>query len=288
MNGRLITLEQIVSQTADLPSIPAAAIRVMRETQRAEASAATVAEHLATDQALSVRVLRLANSPFYGLSRRVGNLSEAVVVLGMRSVKNLALVASTYPWMTRPLPGYSLGPNEMWRHAFATAVGAQQIATISRKVKDDVAFTAGLLHDIGKVALSVWIDNKIQAIAFYSQREGIPFDEAERKVLGYDHTQVGEHLAKAWNLPEEICEVVRFHHQPKMAPSGSPLVDCVHVGDYLAMSMGFGLGGDGLQYALESSSMDRLGIKFEDIDEISDAFLESYERYETMFSDVAA
>ncbi|MES1227218.1 MAG: HDOD domain-containing protein, partial [Armatimonadota bacterium] len=80
MNGRTVTLEQIVGQTSDLPSIPAAAIRVMRETERAESSATTVAQHLATDQSLSVRVLRLANSPFYGLSRRVGNLSEAVVV----------------------------------------------------------------------------------------------------------------------------------------------------------------------------------------------------------------
>lgn len=288
MSGRTVTLEQIVGQTSDLPSIPAAAIRVMRETERAESSASTVAEHLATDQSLSVRVLRLANSPFYGLARKVTNLSEAVVVLGMRTVKNLALVASTYPWMTRPLPGYCLGPNEMWRHAFATAVGAQLVAQLTRKAKPDEAFTAGLLHDLGKVALSVWIDNKIQAIAFYAQREQIPFDEAERKVLGYDHTQVGEHLAHAWNLPEDICSVVRYHHHPSDCPTIVALVDCVHIADFLAMSMGFGLGGDGLQYAIDPKSLERLGIKFEDIDKVTDAFVESYERYETMFNEVAA
>ncbi|MES1228082.1 MAG: HDOD domain-containing protein, partial [Armatimonadota bacterium] len=191
-------------------------------------------------------------------------------------------------WMTRPVPGYALGPNEMWRHAFATAVGAQHIAGLSRRVKEDVAFTAGLLHDIGKVALSVWIENKIQAIAFYAQREKISFDEAERKVLGYDHTQVGEHLAKAWNLPDEICEVVRFHHHPEYAPASSDLVDCVHVGDFLAMSMGFGLGGDGMQYQLDEGAMDRLGIEFDDIDGITDSFVESFEKYETMFAEIAA
>lgn len=288
MSGRTITLEEIVSQTNDLPSIPAAAVMVMRETERAEASATTVAEYLASDQSLSARVLRLANSPFYGLSRRVGNLSEAVVVLGMRSVKNLALVASTYPWMTRPFCGYALGPNEMWRHAFATAVGSQHIAKVSKRAKDDVAFTAGLLHDIGKTALSVWIGDKVPAIAFYAQRERITFDVAERKVLGYDHTQVGEHLARSWNLPDDLCRVVRYHHHPCLSPDAQPLVDCVHVGDFLAMSMGFGLGGDGLQYELEHAALNRLGLSPEDMDRITDAFVDSYDHYEAMFQEVAA
>jgi len=288
MSEGTITIEEIVSRTSDLPSIPAAALRLVRETESSEANAGSIGELLATDQALTVRVLRLANSPYYGLARRVNELGDAVVVLGLKTIKNLAMVASTYPWMIRPIPGYCLGPNELWTHAFATAVGSQQIAILSKKAREEVCFTAGLLHDVGKVALSVWIENKIQAILYYSQREEIPFDEAERRVLGFDHTQVGEHLCRQWNLPEDMCLAARYHHSPQKCETPNSVVDCVHVGNYLASCMGFGLGGDGLQYAFDESSLVRLGIKAEDLDQITDSFVDGYEKYEAMFQEVAA
>ena len=283
-----VTIEQIVSKTSDLPTIPAAAVKVMRETQSSNSSAASVAKIIVTDQALSARVLRLANSAFYGLSRKIVDLPEAVVVLGMKNVKNLALVAGTYPWMQRPVTGYCLGPEEMWRHAFGTAVASQIIARVSRKASEDVTFTAGLLHDIGKVALSVWIENKMGAILLYSGREQIPFDEAERRVLGYDHCQVGFHLATNWNLPEEICEAALHHHNPVHAETHKNIVDCVHVGDYICSAMGFGLGGDGMLYRFDESSLERLGLDPSNIDEVTDEFVEKFEEYETLFTEIAA
>lgn len=283
-----VTIEQIVSKTSDLPTIPAAALKVMRETQSSSASAASVAKIIVTDQALSARVLRLANSAYYGLSRRIVDLPEAVVVLGMKSVKNLALVAGTYPWMQRPLTGYCLGPEEMWRHAFGSAVASQIIARVSRKCNEDVAFTAGLLHDIGKVALSVWLENKMGAILLYAGRESISFDEAERRVLGYDHCQVGYHLATNWNLPEEICAACLHHHNPSQATEFQMIADCVHVGDYICSAMGFGLGGDGMLYQFDETSITRLGISFDAIDAITDEFVEKFEEYETLFTELAA
>lgn len=283
-----VSIEQIVQKTSDLPTIPAAAIKVMRETQSSKASAATVARILVTDQALSAKVLRLANSAFYGLSRKITDLGEAVVVLGMKSVKNLALVAGTYPWMQRPLTGYCLGPEEMWRHAFGTAVASQLVARATRKASEDVAFTAGLLHDLGKVALSVWLENKMGAILLYAGREGISYDEAERRVLGYDHCQVGYHLATNWNLPEEICACNLYHHKPSNATEFQELVDCVHVGDYICSSMGYGLGGDGLLYRFDEESLVRLNIKPEDIEALTDEFVSQYEEYESLFKELAA
>ena len=288
MSQATITIEDIIKKTSDLPTIPAAAIRVMQAAESSNSTAASVAQILSADQSLSARVLRLANSAFYGLSRKVSDLQEAVVILGMRNIKNLALVAGTYPWMSRPLPGYSLGPRAMWTHAFGTAVGAQQIAKVSGKVKDDVAFTAGLLHDIGKVAVSIWLENKIVAILNYANREGMSFDEAERKILGYDHTQVGEHLATTWNLPDDLVAAVRWHHMPDDAPGNPPLVDCVHLGNYLTMTMGFGLGGDGLLYRFSESSLTRLGLQAIDLDQVTDTFVESYEEYEKLFEDLVA
>lgn len=283
-----ITIEEIVKKTPDLPSLPAAALKVMKETESSTSNASSIAQILAQDQALSARVLRLANSAYYGLTRKVTNLQESVVVLGMRCVRNLCMVAATYPWMSRKLDGYCLGPRELWTHSFGAALGAQLFARLSGKCSEDQAFTAGLLHDIGKVALSVWLENKTALVAQYATQAQVPFDEAERKILGYDHCQVGEHLAISWNLPDDIVQSVRWHHDPDSMEKTNPIVDCVHLGVFLTMSMGFGLGGDGMQYHFCEASLSRLGISQEDIDQITDAFVTGYEEYERMFEELAA
>ncbi|MBS1713544.1 MAG: HDOD domain-containing protein [Armatimonadetes bacterium] len=283
-----ITIEDIVKRTPDLPSLPAAALKVMREAESSTSNASGIAKILAQDQALSARVLRLANSAYYGLTRKVTNLQESVVVLGMRCVRNLCMVAATYPWMSRKLDGYCLGPRELWSHSFGTALGAQLLAKKSGLCNEDQAFTAGLLHDIGKVALSVWLENRTALVVDYAEKAQVPFDEAERKILGYDHCQVGEHLALNWNLPDEIVQAVRWHHDPDSCDPPSPIVDCVHLGIYLTMSMGFGLGGDGLHYKVCEESFRRLGIQEDDLDAITDAFVTGYEDYERMFEELAA
>lgn len=286
MATTIISIEDLVRKTTDLPTLPVAALKVIQESGSSTASAATVAQTLMTDQALSAKVLRLANSAFYGLPRQVKDLQEAVVVLGMRTVRNLAMVASTYPWMTKPLSGYDLGPKAMWTHSFGVAVGAQLVAKQAKIPNDDMVFTAGLLHDLGKVALSVWLDKKLAGVVTLAQTEGISFDAAERKVLGYDHTQVGAYLAEAWNLPSDFTSAIRYHHSPNECEPTSTVVDCVHMGDYLTMTMGFGLGGDGLQYPFCPEVLARLGLDESQLDSIVDSFVTSYERYEAMFENL--
>ena len=283
-----ITLEEIVAKTPDLPSFPAAAMRVMKEAESSTSNASSIALILAQDQALSARVLRLANSAYYGLTRKVSNLQEAVVVLGTRCVRNLCMVAATYPWMSRSLDGYCLGPRDLWTHSFGTALGAQLFARLSKKCNEDQAFTAGLLHDIGKVALSVWLENKTSAVAQYAHLAETTFDAAERKILGFDHCQVGEHLANVWNLPEEMVDAARWHHDPNGLEATPPIVDCVHLGLHLTLTLGLGLGGDGMQYHFCEESYSRLGIDPNEIDHIMDTFLNGYEEYEKLFHDLTA
>ncbi|MCW5940134.1 MAG: HDOD domain-containing protein [Fimbriimonadaceae bacterium] len=286
--GQTITLEDVVKRTPDLPSIPAAALKVMRETDESTSNAASIAKTLSQDQALSARVLRLANSAYYGLSKRVTNLQESVVILGMRCVRNLCMVAATYPWMSRKLDGYCLGPKAMWSHSFGTALAGQLIARMSKKASEDVVFTAGLLHDIGKVALSVWLENKTSAIVQYAELAQVSFDVAERRILGYDHCEVGEHLGRQWNLPDEIVAAVRWHHDPDQCQPSSNIVDCVHLGNFLTMAMGFGLGGDGLHYSVCENSFVRLGLQPDALDQITDQFVTGYEEYEKLFEDLSA
>jgi putative nucleotidyltransferase with HDIG domain len=277
-----LRLEDIVKRSTDLPTIPAAALAVIRETGTNENSARSVAAHIVRDQALSARVLKLANSAYYGLSRQVVDVQEAVVLLGMRAVRNLAVVASTYPWMNRPLSGYMLEPKAMWRHSFGVATGAQLVAQKTKIADPDIAFTAGLLHDIGKVAMSVWLDKKMGAMLNFAQRDNLTFDEAERKLLGYDHCEVGQYLGEVWNLPECIVRPIRYHHSPDECLPSDPLVDCVHIGDYLSSSLGYGLGGDGLRYTVSELAFDRVRFKKEEVDQLSDAFVQAFAAYEEM------
>lgn len=288
MATAVLSLEEIVKKTSDLPTIPAAALAVMQEAALATSTASSVANHIAQDHALTARVLRLANSAYYGLSRQVDDLQEAVVVLGMRSVRNLAIVASTYPWLSVALKGYGLGPKMMWTHSFAVAVAAQLLARKSGKADEDVAFTAGLLHNLGKLAMSIWLEKRLNAMLQYAMRENLTFDEVERKLFGYDHADVGAYLGETWNLPASLVGAMRYHHQPNNCLPHDPVVDCVHIGDYFTMSLGFGLGADGLRYEFHEEALNRLGISDDDTDRLLDAFTTQYEEYERMFDSLNA
>lgn len=272
-----ITVEELVARTSDLPSLPAAALAAIREADSADGTAATVAKHLAMDPTLAARILRLANSPFYGMPRRVENLSEAVVLLGMKAVKSVALVAATYPWLSRSVSGYGLGPKEMWTHAQATAAGAKLVAAKSRKAPEDLAFLGGLLHDLGKLVLGSWMENNAECGDQVIGRQDLPFDVAEREVIGVDHQEVGLYLGRSWNLPEPLLMCMGYHHCPDDLETPEPVVDCVHVGNGFAMMLGMGLGVDGLRYQISNNAVIRLGIEPDDVPMLAEEFVECYQ-----------
>lgn len=284
-----LTLDEVVEKTPDLPALPAATLAVMRESQASTATAHSVARYLSQDQALTARVLRLANSAFYGMQRRIASPDEAVIVLGMRAVRNLAMIASTYHWMDKPLKGYSLEPHEFWEHSLSTAVAAQVLAQNVAPASCDLAFTCGLLHDLGKVALSAWLENRSCAMSAVAAKLDLTIDQAERRVLGFDHQQVGSRLAEKWNLPKVIVDAIGFHHTPSECFPEVQMVDIIHVADYLASTSEVTThGGGGLHFSLDQGCLDRQGISAEEIDEVADQFVTQYRNYEKLFIDVKA
>lgn len=282
------TLEEIIRRTTDLPVLPEATVAVIQETNKQDVSAQSVAAHIIRDPGLSSRMLRLANSAFYGLSRQINTIPDAVTILGLRTVRNLALVASTYTWMSKPIKGYALEPQDMWRHALGTAAASQIVAEHTHKAPGDVAFCAGLLHDLGKLALSVWFEGRLKSMIQLAETTGLPFDGVERQLLGFDHADVGAALAKKWNLPHIFELTAQYHHRPDDCESGDPIVDAVHIGDYLAMSMGIGLGGDGLIYELSDGALLRMGISCSDLERLTDKVLPAFEKYGLMFKEMVA
>lgn len=282
-----LTIEQVLAECEELPVLPTAVQRVIQLTGDSEATASQIADALAHDSALSIKVLRLANSAFYGMTRQVASLREAVVVLGMRCVRNLAVVAGAVPFMRRPLPGYALGSNQLLLHNAAVAAGAQSVAKLAGK-KDiaEAAFVAGLLADVGKIPMSRQLDGKTARLLELGFQSGNAFDVVERMVIGFDHAEVGAHMLRHWELPEDLAQAIEFHHRPGM--TDSRIADCIHIADYLSMVCGFGLGGDGLLYEFDESTLTRLGLSTNDLDSAMDGFVVAYEHQEQFMKQMEA
>ena len=223
--ARPTTLAGLIDRTPELPTMPSVALATHKETSRSGASAASVAALVATDPALTARVLRLANSAYYGNVRGVAAVSDAVLLLGMKAVRNLCLLAGTYPWLKGGLPAYEFGPGDLLDHSLTAAVASRTVAE-GAGFDGEVAFTAGLLHDLGKVALALW---------FTPLDGAIRGREDERRVLGFDHGATGGELARRWNLPQELVAAIACHHMPC-----GGLEDVVHLGDALAHALAGG------------------------------------------------
>jgi putative nucleotidyltransferase with HDIG domain len=267
-------LQQLVQTVRDLPALPEVVVRVMRLAEDPRSDAQSIARVIATDQAMAARVLKLANSAFYGLPRRVSTLSEAVVILGFRTIKNLAIAASTFELLNREIAGYWLQRGELWRHSLACAIGAQLIARRVRLPVSEEAFVAGLLHDIGKVAINLFVREQFDQIMERALQDRIPFVEAEQAVLGFNHAMAGGLIAEKWNLPPLLVSVIKYHHQPSSAPEKEPMISVVHLADLLSITMGMGIGGDGLYYVLEEGTLAMFGLEQVDIDELCEQIVD--------------
>lgn len=227
-----------------------------------------VLEVIRCDAALTVRLLKVVNSSGFGLLKPIASLDRAVSYLGCRMVVSLAISQSSGELFQQPLAGYQSKRGDLWRHDLFCAMASRAVARHSRVVFGaDLAFTCGLLHDIGKPVLSEFLqETSGQMVTDISQGECSNYLEAEDRHLGLDHAQVGFELARYWRLPEVLQEAIRFHHQPSRASEAyRPMVYAVHLGDMLAMMGGQGTGIDSLLYQLDQNYCDFFELSSQDL-----------------------
>jgi len=262
-------LETLIRRVRDLPALPAAVVRVMQLTADPKAGMPDVARALASDQALAARVLKLANSAFYGSSRRISTVSEAVITLGMRTTRNLVMATSCQEMLERNVAGYALPPGALWRHSLACASAAQALAARARYRATEEAFVAGLLHDVGKVVLNTYLKDQFARVFLRATHGDMTFAEAERETLGFDHAEAGACLLERWSLPAALVSAVRWHHAPLESPSPSLLPCLVHVADAVCLTLGVGLGLDGLAYTLHPEALAALDLTPADFEQVA-------------------
>jgi putative nucleotidyltransferase with HDIG domain len=209
------SLKNLVSQTDSLPSLPTLYFELARELESPEVSIKRVSQIIAQDPAMTAKILQLANSAFFGLRRQVSDSSQAVFYLGVDRIQHLFLFIHLFSHFDpSACGGFSI--DDLWKHSVATAVVAKRIAHSERADKKtmEAAFTAGLLHDIGKLMLASQHPHRYRKVMVYAKEHEVPFWEAERELMGASHAEVGAYLLGLWALPDPIVEAVAFHHQP--------------------------------------------------------------------------
>ena len=255
---------RVLKRVNDIPSLPQFVIDTLKKLDDPKSSAQDVADKLSRDEGLVLRILRLANSAYYGLPRRITGVSEAISLLGFKTVKSIVLAASVYKFMDGSFTGYALDRGELWKHSLSVAFASRYLAKKIKGLDDEEAYVAGMVHDIGKIVLNDYVRFGYGIIAKLVEDDQVPFMDAERQVLGFDHAQVGGLIMEQWNLPETYMLAARNHHSPWELPEESKphqvFVDVIHVANILCLMLGVGLGADGLQYKIHPESLERLGI----------------------------
>ena len=243
-----MSLHKILSDIYTLEPFPRAAMQLVEIVADEKRALSEVAGIVMQDPNLTANVLRLANSASYGLKQQVASIDRAVSLLGGQIILEIALISMTAATFKNAQTGYGLLKGEPWRHAMTSAVFAREIAKRYGLKSADVVFTAGLIKDIGKVILDRYMSGAAARIDELIYEKGWPFFEAEKKVLGVDHAELGALAFEKWGFPEKLILIVRNHHLQK-TPVVAPRETCaVFLGDTVCSMMGVGTGKDGLNY----------------------------------------
>jgi len=245
--NRVQKLRQVTEKIIGLPMLPTIVTQLITLVGNPRSSAREVAQLISTDQALTAKILRVANSAFYGFPRKISTVQMGIVVLGFEAVKNLALSVAV-------LKRFSSGPEHplfdrqrFWDHAITCGVAGRMLAHKLRYRIEGEAFVAGILHDIGKLVLIEYFPDEFSEALDLAEAETLTISEAEEQVLGITHADVGGWLAEKWNLPSSLVETITYHHRPRdLENSENPeeLVLLVHMGNALARHCQIGGSGD--------------------------------------------
>jgi putative nucleotidyltransferase with HDIG domain len=235
-------LRLIVQRTAELTPLKSVAAKAISMAEDERSAAMDLAAVLSSDQALTARLLRLSNSAYYGYARRIGTVREAVILLGMRTVRSVAITSGIIDSF-RAIDLGEFDQDLFWAHSVTVGIVAEAIARETRAARPEDAFTAGVLHDVGKLAMLLAEPEDFAEVVDLVAAERMRFAEAERAVFGLSHSQVGSRLAQRWKFPEPLIEAIRNHHE-RASGSIDTLTDVVSAANLAVNRAGMAAGWD--------------------------------------------
>jgi HD-like signal output (HDOD) protein len=265
--------ELVLTNIYNLPPIPKAMTEAMELLDNSSASISALAGVISRDLGLVTKILTIANSPLYGLQRKVTSIDFAVMVLGFTELKNIISVLSMAESFKNKTDKY-LNQKEFWLHSYLTGSAAKRLSEDLDFPNSGEAFVAGFLHDMGITVIHKYFHTHFIEIHKLVSEKNISFIEAEDEVLGMNHQEIGNFLAEKWNFPEILCDAILTHHNPNRSTLNKVLSSIVHLADYMTQKLQIGNSywDSKIEVNLESAEF----LRFRDPEEL-DRFIKSYE-----------
>ncbi len=265
--------ELVLSNIYNLPPIPKAMKEAMELLDNPSTSATALSGIISKDQGLVTKILTIANSPLYGLQRKVTSIDFAVMVLGFTQLRNIISVLSMVESFKNKTDKH-LDQKEFWLHSYLTGCAAKKIAEDMDCPNSGEAFIAGFLHDMGVSVIHKYFHTNFIEIHKLATEKGIPFSDAEIEKLGLSHQQIGYFLAEKWNFPEILCDAILNHHNPNASTLNKNLSAVIHLSDYMTHALQIGHSYWDKDLTLDLSTLEVL--RFRNIEE-AEVFIKSYE-----------
>ena len=228
--------ERFLADLRELPTLPTVVAEVMVTLDKPTSSARDLERLVANDQAIAARLLKLANSAFYGIPSKVTSLSRAITLLGFNTVRSLVLTIGVLDKFSGPSGGRYFDRGEFWEHSLSVAVASKLLATKDPSVNPEEAHIAGLLHDLGRVVADYCQPDRFHEAMRRTYEEGENPLEAERNELGLSHDEIGALVAEQWHFPDFIREAMAYHHQPEQAEHFQGIVQIVSLADAIVVA----------------------------------------------------
>ena len=257
-------IERIIEEINELRPVSEIGNRVAEITSNPNSSLAELVDVIKYDQGMTANLLRICNSTYFGLKKKVASIKQAVAYLGLNKVASLVVLGNSADNFKKAQVGYDLNEGELWRYSVSSALIAEDLAEKKRLKNISLIFTSALLKDIGKVILSAYVKDSFEDINKAVQDRGLTFVDAEKEVIGIDHAELGARVAEKWNFNPAMVDIIRNHHDPDKAPPDDISIPIVYLADSICMMIGIGVGSDGLAYRYHQDIVDRLN--FSDID----------------------
>lgn len=258
---------KILKKKSYLPPMPQVVYKARKILADPNSSFREIGEILEADQAIAARVLRMANSAYYGMKGQVSSIRQASVLLGVQTLGELITVAGSSELLGNRLKGYDFSSGLLWKHSLAVAFASEMIADKLNPAKKEDAFLAGLIHDSGKLMLDPFILERRDAVTAFLENQEKSFLAAEQNVLELDHSEIGFELCQQWNIPEAQSTAIRYHHAPAES-NNNQLAYILHMADWLAILGGFSADFPGILDSMDHNAMEVLGLTHDDTDEI--------------------
>lgn len=257
-----------IEKINDIPTIPLVLRNLMSLIENPNTSMSEIGNFILKDPALTSRVLKAVNSPIYGFPGRISTVSQALILLGLNTVKALLIGVSVFEFVKEIMSG-------LWEHSIGCAITAK---IVSRKKSLDYLeeiSVAALLHDIGKVVLGLKFPEKYREAVAYAEKNELFISDVEKRYFSVDHATVGAWIAQRWSFPRSLVEIIEYHHKPHLARNLPVHAAIVHLSDILIRAKGFGFAGDNFVPAVEPAVLEKLDLSESDIKEILDEMEEA-------------